>query len=84
MRESAAHAGRDPDGIALHLNLPVEVTETDVEQEPDRLRGSPRQIAEAVARFDEVGVQHLALQFLVGRYPERLAQMERLMPALLG
>jgi probable F420-dependent oxidoreductase len=82
VRACAADAGRDPDGVALHLNLPVEVTDVDVEQEPDRLRGSPAQIADAVARFGEVGVEHLALQFLVGRFPERLAQMERLMPVL--
>jgi hypothetical protein len=27
-------------------------------------------------------VRHVALQFLVGRYPERLAQMERLAPVI--
>ncbi len=41
-------------------------------------------MAEALERFADVGVEHVALQFLVGRYPERLAQMERLMPVLMG
>ena len=68
--------------VALHCCLSVEVTDGPVEQEPDRLRGSVEQVAEAISRFAEVGVEHLALQFLVGRYPERLAQMEALMPAL--
>lgn len=81
--ESALGAGRDPDEIALHCCLPVEVTDGEVAQEPDRLRGTPEQIAEAIAGFEDVGVQHIALQFLVGRYPDRLGQMERLMPALV-
>jgi hypothetical protein len=68
--------------VGLNCCLSVEVTDEPVEQEPDRLRGSVEQVADAIARFEEVGVEHLALQFLVGRYPERLAQMERLMPAL--
>jgi alkanesulfonate monooxygenase SsuD/methylene tetrahydromethanopterin reductase-like flavin-dependent oxidoreductase (luciferase family) len=62
----------------------VEVTDGEVEQEPDRLRGTPEQIADALARFEEIGVRHVALQFLVGRYPERLAQMERLAPVIAG
>jgi probable F420-dependent oxidoreductase len=77
VQESAG--GRD---VRLNCCLSVEVTDESVEQEPDRLRGSVTQVADAIARFEEVGVEHLALQFIVGRYPERLAQMERLMPAI--
>jgi probable F420-dependent oxidoreductase len=84
VRAFAQEAGRDGDSLTLNCCLPVEVTHEEVEQEEDRLRGTPDQLAEAVARFDAVGVQHLALQFLVGRYPERLEQMGRLMPVLLG
>ncbi|HEY6395981.1 MAG TPA: hypothetical protein VIX82_00865, partial [Solirubrobacteraceae bacterium] len=62
----------------------VEVTDAPVGQEPDRLRGTPEQVADALARFVEVGVEHVALQFLVGRYPERVAQMERLAPAIVS
>lgn len=68
--------------VALHCCLSVEVTDEPVEQEADRLRGSVEQVVEAIGRFADVGVDHLALQFLVGRYPERLSQMEALMPAL--
>ncbi len=82
--EVAAGAGRDGHEVALHCCLPAEVTSEPVEQEPDRLRGTPEQIARALERFEEVGVGHVALQFLVGRYPQRLEQMERLMPVLLG
>lgn len=75
---------RHADGreVALNCCLSVEVTDEPVAQEPDRLRGTPEQVVGALARFEDVGVQHVALQFLVGRYPERLAQMERLMPVL--
>jgi probable F420-dependent oxidoreductase len=84
VREFAAQAGRDPSSIALHCCLPVEVTDEPVAQEHDRLRGTPAQVAAALDEFEAVGVGHVALQFLVGRYPERLVQMERLMPALVG
>ena len=83
VRASAAAAGRDPDEIALHCCLSVEVTRDKVDQEPDRLRGTPEQLAEALSRFEEIGVEHVALQFLVGRYPERLAQMEHLAPVIM-
>jgi hypothetical protein len=53
------------------------VTERPVPQEPDRLRGTPEQLAEAISPFAELGVQHLALQFMVPHYPERLVQIER-------
>ena len=82
VREAAKAAGRDSDDVGLNTCLSVEVTDEEVEQEPDRLRGTPEQIAEALARFEDIGVQHVALQFLVGRYPERLAQMERLAPVI--
>ena len=82
VREAAKAAGRDPDDVTLNTCLPVEVTDEEVEQEPDVLRGTPEQIADALGRFEDIGVQHVALQFLVGRYPERLAQMERLAPVI--
>jgi probable F420-dependent oxidoreductase len=84
VRASAEGAGRDPGEVVLNCCLSAEVTSDEVEQEPDRLRGTPEQLAEAIGGFEDAGVEHLALQFLVGRYPERLAQMERLMPVLLA
>ena len=77
---------RHADGRDVKLNccLSVEVTDEPVEQEPDRLRGTPEQVATALERFEDVGVEHVALQFLVGRYPERLRQMDRLMPVIAG
>jgi probable F420-dependent oxidoreductase len=83
VRAAASEAGRDPATVKLHCCLSVEVTHDPVEQEPDILRGTPDQIADALERFAEVGVEHVALQFLVGRYPERVAQMERLAPVIV-
>jgi probable F420-dependent oxidoreductase len=80
---AAQEAGRDPDQVKLHCCLSVEVTDEPVAQEPDRLRGTPEQISAALERFQQIGVEHVALQFLVGRYPERLAQMERLAPVIV-
>lgn len=88
VRRWAAEAGRDPDRIALACCLPVEVTPEPVPQEEDRLAGAPEQIVQALKAYREIGVQHVALQFMVPRWPERLDQIERFareaMPALRG
>ncbi|MFQ5966438.1 MAG: TIGR03619 family F420-dependent LLM class oxidoreductase [Acidimicrobiia bacterium] len=76
--------GRDPSEIELCCCVPIEVTEEDVPQEPDRLRGSPDQLASAVAGFRDAGVKHLALQFMVPRYPDRLAQIEPFAAEVMG
>jgi probable F420-dependent oxidoreductase len=76
------HADGRP--VKLHCCLAVEVTDAPVPQEPDRLRGTPEQVAEALEPFADIGVEHVALQFLVGRYPERVSQMERLMAVIAG
>jgi alkanesulfonate monooxygenase SsuD/methylene tetrahydromethanopterin reductase-like flavin-dependent oxidoreductase (luciferase family) len=77
VRQQAAAVGRDPAEVALNLNLPIEVTDAPVPQAPDRLLGTPDQLAQAIDRFRAAGVQHLALQFMVPHYPERLAQIQR-------
>jgi probable F420-dependent oxidoreductase len=77
VRRTARDAGRDPDEVALNCCLSVEITEDAVPQEPDVLRGNTEQVAQAIQRFRDVGVGHMGLQFLVGRFPERLEQMER-------
>lgn len=76
VQNRAEAAGRNPSEVALNLNLPIWVTQQPVAQEDGVLRGTPAQLAEAIAAFREIGVQHLALQFMVPRYPERVAQIE--------
>ena len=75
--ERAAGFDRNPDQVALACCLPVDITDEPVPQEPDRLRGTPEQVSEALVRFAEVGVSHVALQFMAPRYPERIEQIER-------
>ncbi|HKA51971.1 MAG TPA: TIGR03619 family F420-dependent LLM class oxidoreductase [Candidatus Dormibacteraeota bacterium] len=86
VRAAARDAARDPDAVALTCCSAVEVTDVDVTQDPRRLRGSPRQLLEALQQYERVGVEHVALQFTVPRWPDRLVQMERfaeeVLPAL--
>lgn len=77
VRRCAREAGRDPDQIALSCCLPIEISEKALPQEEGRLKGAPDQLVEALHGFEEIGVRHLALQFMVPRWPDRRAQIER-------
>lgn len=63
--------------VDLACCLPVELTGQEVPQEPDRLRGTPKQVGLALQRFADLGVSHVALQFMVPRYPDRVDQIDR-------
>ena len=86
VRRWAAEAGRDPNQIRLGCCLPIELSRESLPQEEDRLMGSPQQVLKALKAFQEIGVEHIALQFMVPRYPDRLEQIERfgneVLPAL--
>jgi len=69
--------GRASEDVALCACRPVEVTEQPVEQHPGRLAGTPEQLTEAIAEYQRIGVDTLALQFMVPRYPDRMSQIER-------
>jgi probable F420-dependent oxidoreductase len=77
VRRLAADAGRDPDAVELAVCRPIEVTREPVLQDAERLRGSPEQLVEALRVYRDVGVEHLALQFMVPRWPERVEQIAR-------
>jgi alkanesulfonate monooxygenase SsuD/methylene tetrahydromethanopterin reductase-like flavin-dependent oxidoreductase (luciferase family) len=84
----AGTVGRDPSlgPVGLACCRPIELTEKPVAQRPDTLEGTPDQLVAALRTFKDVGVQHMALQFMVGKWPERRAKIERfakeVMPAL--
>jgi probable F420-dependent oxidoreductase len=86
VRQSAQAAGRSPEQVALACCLPIELTEKDVPQEPDYLKGTPAQVADALKKFQRIGVVHIGLQFMIPRWPERQQQIERfakeVLPAL--
>jgi probable F420-dependent oxidoreductase len=73
----ALAAGRNPEHILLTCCRPIEVTREPVPQDERHLRGSPEQLVEALLAYREIGVEHLALQFMVPRWPERVEQIER-------
>jgi probable F420-dependent oxidoreductase len=77
VRQLAAAAGRDPAQIRLACCRPIEVTAMSVPQEEEHLRGNPEQLLEALRAYREIGVNHLALQFMAPRWPERAEQIER-------
>jgi probable F420-dependent oxidoreductase len=86
VRRWAAEAGREPDQMLLGCCLPIEVTPERVPQEEDHLKGNPEQLVKALKGFQQVGAEHIALQFMVPRWPERMEQIERfareVLPAL--
>jgi probable F420-dependent oxidoreductase len=77
VRTIAVAAGRDSSAVALTVCRPVEVTTEPQPQDPARLRGTPDQLVVALAKYREVGVSHMALQFMVPRFPDRLEQIDR-------
>ena len=77
IRQWATESGRDADQIRFACCPPIEVSAKPVSQEEDRLRGMPQQLGEALARYQKIGVDHIALQFMVPHYPERMEQIER-------
>jgi len=77
VRRWAREAGRTPNQITFACCLPVELTDRDVPQEEDYLKGSTKQVADALRKFQEVGVSHIGLQFMVPHWPERQKQIER-------
>lgn len=76
VRQIAAEAGRDADRICLSCCLPVDLRRDPVPQTEGRLMGSPGQVAETLMAYRAVGVEHIALQFMVPHWPERQEQIE--------
>ncbi|HLW01126.1 MAG TPA: LLM class F420-dependent oxidoreductase [Ktedonobacterales bacterium] len=77
VRRFAAEAGRNPQQVLLTCCRPIEVTPEPVPQDERFLRGSPEQLVEALQAYQAIGVSHLALQFMVPRWPERVEQIAR-------
>jgi len=90
VKKLAGEVGRDPSlgPIQLCCCRPIDITDKPVAARPDTLEGTADQLIVALKQFKDIGVQHMALQFMVGRWPERRAKIERfakeVMPALEG
>ena len=46
-------------------------------QDDRHLRGNSDQLVQALAVYRDIGVHHLALQFMTPRWPDRMEQIER-------
>lgn len=77
VRRSARESGRNPDAVSFACCLPIELTAKEVPQEKDYLRGSPAQITDALKKFQDIGVFHIGLQFMIPHWPERQEQIDR-------
>jgi alkanesulfonate monooxygenase SsuD/methylene tetrahydromethanopterin reductase-like flavin-dependent oxidoreductase (luciferase family) len=73
----ASEGGRDPEQILFTCCRQIEVTREPISQDERHLRGTPEQLVEALNAYREIGVAHLALQFMVPRWPDRIEQIER-------
>jgi probable F420-dependent oxidoreductase len=77
VRRAAVRVRRDPDRISLNCCLPIEVSDEAVTAHQEgSLNGSCKQIRESLRAYEEIGVRHLALQFMVPHWPERMKQIE--------
>jgi probable F420-dependent oxidoreductase len=88
VRRCAREAGRNSDEITFACCLPIELTPQDIPQKENYLRGSIQQVTDAIKKFQDVGVAHMGLQFMIPHYPERQEQIERFakeaLPVLRG
>lgn len=88
VQELSKTIGRDPSlgPVGLSCCRPIDLTDKPVDQNPEDLVGTPDQLIAALKKFQAIGVEHIALQFIVGKYPERRKKIERfakeVMPAL--
>ena len=88
VQELTKTVGRDSSlgPVKLCCCRPVDITDKPVEQNPHDLVGTPDQLIAALKKFKNIGVEHMALQFIVGKYPERRKKIERfakeVLPAL--
>lgn len=73
----ADEAGRDPEQVQLTCCRPIEVTKQAMPQDERRLRGTSEQLVEALRAYRAIGVEHLALQFMAPRWPDRVEQIEQ-------
>jgi alkanesulfonate monooxygenase SsuD/methylene tetrahydromethanopterin reductase-like flavin-dependent oxidoreductase (luciferase family) len=76
VRRFAKEFGRDPEALSLSCCLPIEFADGE-RSEPDTLKGTADQLIEKIGAYKKVGVETLALQFMVSKWPERIEQIER-------
>ncbi len=85
VKKRAAELGR-PQPPDLCCCRPIDLTNEPAPQSDEDLKGTPQQLVASLKKFKHIGVKHMALQFIVGRWPERKEKIDRfakeVMPAL--
>src|SRR3989442_740116 len=85
VKQLAAELSR-PQPPDLCCCRPIDLTNDPAPQNDEDLKGTPQQLIAALKKFKDIGVKHMALQFIVGRWPERKEKIDRfakeVMPAL--
>ena len=76
VKQISAEIGR-PQPPDLCCCRPIDITNEPVPQNQEDLKGTPQQLIAALKKFKDIGVKHMALQFIVGRWPDRKAKIER-------
>jgi probable F420-dependent oxidoreductase len=77
VKRLATGFGRDPQQVRLTCCLPIEMTRESLPRDERHLRGNAEQLVEALQAYRDIGVKHLALQFMSPRWPDRVEQIER-------
>jgi len=85
VKKKGAELGR-PQPPDLCCCRPIDLTNEPAPQSDEDLKGTPQQLVASLKKFKDIGVKHMALQFIVGRWPERKEKIDRfakeVMPAL--
>jgi probable F420-dependent oxidoreductase len=75
VKRIAKEVGRkQPPGLSCCR--PVDISDKPTDQNEDELTGNPQQLIAALKKFEAIGVQTMALQFMMGRWPERKKKIE--------
>lgn len=76
VRRLAREAGREPGEVRLTAWAPVDLRSSPPEHPEGGLVGTAEQLAETLRAYQAAWLEHVALAFLGGRLPERLAQLD--------
>lgn len=85
LREVAEGVGRAGE-VDLCCCMAIDITEEPVDDRDYTLEGPPAELRSVLKELEGIGVEHVALQFLKGRWPERKEKIEwfadEVMPAV--
>ena len=75
--------GRDPNSLEVSLRITFRLTDEPLPEPRPRLHGNAQQLIDDIRAYADVGVQHLALFFAMGRRTDPLAVLDRFAAQIL-